>query len=63
MSDQTQDVGMIKHLVHLYLRLCILTPLTVVTKDPLQGIEVPILYTLNQIDITEPTENEQKHKQ
>lgn len=56
MCNQAQDVGVIKQLMHLHLRLSLLTAFTVMAQDPLQGVEVPILYALYQINITEPTE-------
>lgn len=54
--DQAQDVGVVKHLMHLHLRLSLLATFTVMTQDPLQGIEASVLHPLHKINITEPTE-------
>ena len=56
MSNQAQDIGVIKNLMHLHLCLSLLTAFTVMAQDPLQGVEAAILRPLYQIYITEPTE-------
>ena len=56
MGDQAQDVGVIKQVMHLHFSLSLLAAFAVMAQNPLQGIEAPILYPLNQVHITEPTE-------